>query len=304
MQGPLKIPFLKTGDEIRIVAPASAVERSYIESTFKSLELLDFRPSLGKNVFSVFNQFAGTDEQRRKDFQQALDDVSVKAIFCARGGYGSIRILDSLDFKSFRKTPKWIVGFSDITLFHLMVNQEFGLPTIHAPMPVNFSNRHFPEHLRHLKNILQGETQTLAIKGHTLNTEGHCRGKLIGGNLSILYSLQATPYELDTREKILFIEDVGEQLYHLDRIMQNFTLSGKLKELKGLIVGGLTAMKDKKRPFGKKAEEIVHEYVRGLDIPVVFGFPAGHMENNLPFVLGGEISLEVSKQFSKLHFLT
>lgn len=289
------IPFLNPGEQIRIIAPASVVERDYIVNTVQSLEALGYKVSLGKYIFSVFNQFAGTDEQRIQDFQEGIDDSEVKAIFCARGGYGSVRIINSLDFSSFREHPKWIVGFSDITIFHTLLNNQFSLPSIHAPMPVNFSSTSFQNNLRQLNNILIGKLENISIEKHALNIEGIGKGNIVGGNLSILYSLQATSYEIDTENKILFIEDVGEQLYHLDRMLQNFSLSGKFKDITGLIVGGLTAMKDKKRPFGKNAEEIIREYVEDSGIPVAFGFPAGHIENNVPFMLGAKIELEVEE---------
>ncbi len=291
---------LKPGDEIRIVAPASNVEKDYIERTLVSLKDLGYVATLGKNVFSDFNQFAGTDDKRLADFQQAIDDPHVKAIFCARGGYGSIRIINKINFQKFRKSPKWIVGFSDITVFHSIMNCNFRIATVHSQMPVNFDRPQFSENLKKLNNILQGQKPEIDATMNFLNRNGECGGILVGGNLSILYSLQATPFQINTKNKILFIEDVGEQLYHLDRMLNNFKLSGKLKYLKGLIVGGMTDMQDKKRPFGKTAYEIVHDAVKEDDYPVLFDFPAGHLDNNEPFILGAEAELTVNHDYAFL----
>jgi muramoyltetrapeptide carboxypeptidase len=293
---------LLPGDEVRIVSPASIVERDYIEKTTKSLENIGYRATYGKNLFSGFNQFAGTDEQRTLDFQDAIDDPAVKAIFCARGGYGSIRIISKINFSNFNKAPKWVAGFSDITVFHSLLNTKFRIQTLHSPMPVNFESPQFEKKLGQLNQLLQGKKPNIEVPGNTLNREGYNKGILAGGNLSILYSLQSTPYELDTKNKILFIEDVGEQLYHLDRMMNNFLLSGKLKKLKGLIVGGMTDMQDKKRPFGKTAYEIVFDAVKQYSYPVLFDFPAGHIDNNIPFLLGGEVCLKVGDNTSIVEY--
>ena len=294
---------LKKGDTIAIIAPASRVEKDYIEKAVKSLTDLGYIVRLGDNVFSEYHQFAGIDSQRCEDFQSALDDKEVKAVFCARGGYGSVRIVDSLDFSEFRKSPKWIVGFSDITVFHSLLNGKFGISTVHAPMPVNAKSPFFQENLQQLDAILKGKRPEIKISHHSLNRPGNYKGRLVGGNLSILYSLQATPYEIDTKGKILFIEDVGEQLYHLDRMLNNLRLSGKLKDLKGLIVGGMTAMEDKKRPFGKSPYEIVLEAAQDFGFPIAFDFPAGHIDNNVPFVLGEEITLSVTAEKSVIRYI-
>lgn len=296
-------PFLSPGDEIRIVSPASVVEKDYIEKTTQSLEKLGYKVSLGKNVFAGYHQFAGEDIKRTEDVQQALDDKEVRAVFCARGGYGCVRIIDQLDFSIFQKNPKWMVGFSDITVFHSHLNIHLKIPSVHSPMPVNFDSPFFSENLEQLNNILRGKLKEIQLGSSPLNRAGNARGTLVGGNLSILYSLQATPYELDTENKILFIEDVGEQLYHLDRMLNNLRLSGKIGRIKALVVGGLTDMQDKKRPFGKSAEEIVGDAIKAFNYPVAFGFPAGHTKNNHPFLLGVDINLEVSKKGSRIQYL-
>lgn len=299
-----RIPdYLKAGDEIRIISPASRVGKKYIEKAVNSLRNLGYKVSFGENLFAGFHQFAGEDSERISDMQSALDDPEVKAIFCARGGYGSVRLIDKLDFTQFGKSPKWIIGFSDITVFHAHLNGNLITASIHSPMPVNFSSPDFLTNLAQLGNLLQGKNQILEFPHHPLNREGRAEGKLVGGNLSILYSLQATPFELDSTNCILFIEDVGEQLYHLDRILNNFRLSGKFSKLKGLVVGAFTEMKDKKRPFGKTVFEIISEYTEGYDYPVLFNFPAGHIENNLPFVLGTQIKLVIKDQGTSIKYL-
>lgn len=288
-------PWLSANDEIRIVAPASAVEKSYIENAVKAISDLGYKVTLGKHIFEVFNQYAGTDPERLTDFQEALNDPAVKAIFCARGGYGSIRIIDQLDFSYFRKNPKWIVGFSDITVFHSLLNGYFNIASIHSPMPVNFNSPFFAGNLKQLDNILKGRSEDITIPCEMLNKHGVGKGPLRGGNISILQNLQATPFELQSRGAILFIEEVGEQLYHLDRMMQNLVRSGKLSKINGLIVGGMTEMKDKQRPFGKTPNEIILEATEQYNFPVAFNFPAGHMENNIPFLLGSMTELSVNE---------
>jgi muramoyltetrapeptide carboxypeptidase len=293
---------LLPGDEIRIVAPASIVEKDYVDKALDSLTKLGYKATLGKNIFSGFNQFAGSDIERISDFQNAVNDPQVKAIFCARGGYGSIRVISKIDFLRLKRNPKWIVGFSDITVFHSLLNNKFNIATLHSPMPVNFEKPHFHENLAQLNLILKGQKPTIELNSNSLNRIGYCKGKVMGGNLSILCSLQSTPYEIDTKNKILFIEDVGEQLYHLDRMMNNFLLSGKLTHLKGLIVGGMTDMQDKKRPFGKTAYEIIFEAVKYFSYPVLFDFPAGHTDNNVPFILGAEAALIVDHKQSVIKY--
>jgi len=294
--------FLLPGDEIRIISPASAPEKDYIDKTAQALQKLGYKVTLGKNALTVYHQFAGEDNLRLEDAQSAMDEKQVKAIFCARGGYGSIRIIDKLDFSHFRENPKWIVGFSDITVFHSLLNGQYRIPTIHSPMPVNYESPAFNENLDQLNDLLQGKLSAVQFGSHSLNRMGVTEGRLIGGNLSILHNLQSTPYEVDAKGKILFIEDVGEQLYHLDRMLNNFRLSGKLDSLSGLIVGSMTDMKDKKRPFGKSAYEIIAEAVKSYNYPLAFGFEAGHTENNVPFILGADIEFRVSKSGSEIRY--
>jgi muramoyltetrapeptide carboxypeptidase len=296
-------PALLYGDAISICAPASIVEKEYVEHTAESLTQLGYHVELGKHVFNDYNQFAGTDAQRLTDFQEALDNPRIRAIFCARGGYGSVRIIDSLSFTTFRRFPKWIVGFSDISVFHALINDKFHMATIHAPMPVNFESSFFQANLQQIDSILKGNLPDIRVETNIYNRNGSCRGTIVGGNLSILYSLQSTFCEVDTRNKILFFEDTGEQLYHLDRMMNNLRLSGKFRKLKGLIVGGMTDMQDKKIPFGKSTYEIIREIVEKYDFPVVFDFPAGHISNNIPFILGSEVDLVVDNKGGLIRYI-
>ncbi|MBI4645273.1 MAG: LD-carboxypeptidase [Bacteroidia bacterium] len=290
-------PFLKKGDKIAIVSPAGKTEPSYITNAKILLEKLGYEVFLGKNVHSSYFQFAGTDSQRAADMQQMLDDASIKAILCSRGGYGTIRIIESLDFKKFRKAPKWIIGYSDITVLHTYLNKYTGCLSIHGTMPKNFpKDLTINTSIESLHRILTGQTAYYEIQPHPLNRTGYAQGIIIGGNLSLLYSLNGTKYFPDTKDKILFIEDTGEYLYHLDRMMMNLKTGGKLDHLNGLIIGGMTDMKDNETPFGKNAEQIIADIVKEYKYPVCFGFPAGHCDTNLSFILGMRTFLIVEKQ--------
>jgi muramoyltetrapeptide carboxypeptidase len=228
--------------------------------------------------------------------QMMLDHPEVKAIFCARGGYGTVRIIDRLNFDYFEQHPKWIVGYSDITALHSHIHTQFGIETLHAIMPVNFGEAGSDVAVESLRDVLFGEAPDYHIPAAPLHIEGEARGILTGGNLSILYSLSATSSDIDTEGKILFIEDLDEYLYHIDRMMINLHRAGKLSNLKGLIVGGMSRMNDNKVPFGKNAEEIIYDYASGLNIPVCFGFPAGHQPDNRALILGREVNMSVSQQ--------
>lgn len=292
----LKPPFLTTGDCIRIVSPSGKVKEEKARPGIELLRQAGYRVVVGKHVFNNHFQFAGTDKQRLADLQQAFDDPDCKAIICARGGYGAIRIVDQLDLSKFRKNPKWLVGFSDITVLHARLQQE-GFCSIHGAMPgFYFQNESASESFTSLLQVLRGESFKIEIPHHEFNRNGQVTGELVGGNLSIVYSLMGTRFDVDMDGKILFIEDLSEYLYYLDRMMHSLKLSGKLEKLKGLVVGGFTDMKDNDSPFGQSALEIIQQAVKDYDYPVCFGFPAGHIDRNLPLVLGAEYALEVSDQ--------
>jgi muramoyltetrapeptide carboxypeptidase len=248
------------------------------------------------NLFSEFHQFSGTDEERAADLQWAINQSEIEAIICFRGGYGTVRIIDKIDFSPLLTRPKWIVGYSDVTVLHARLN-TLGVVSIHGSMPVNFPTN-TQEAISTLRQALFGEFTPLEAVGNKLNRYGIAEGELVGGNLSIIYSLQGSKDAFNTSGKILFIEDLDEYLYHIDRMMQNLKRSGLLSGLKGLIVGGMTDMRDNTVPFGKTAEEIILEAVSEYSYPVCFDFPAGHIKDNRAMAFGKKIRLEVSSTTS------
>lgn len=288
-------PCLQPGDRIRIVSPAGKVQR---EKVLPGIELLldeGFEVMVGRHVFGKHFQYAGTDNQRLADLQEAVNDPETKAIICARGGYGCIRIIGKVDFSPLLIKPKWLVGFSDVTIFHAALN-KLGIASIHGPMPGFFlENKKPARSFFSLLELLTSGKSQMESKGHALNREGSSSGELVGGNLSLICSLQGTPWQLETEGKILVVEDVSEYLYHLDRMMQNLRLSGMLKNLSGLIVGAFTEMKDNESPFGKTACEIIREAVQEYSFPVCFDFPVGHIPKNWALMLGSTYQLEVAE---------
>ena len=286
--------YLRKGDKIAIVATARKIKLAELQPAIDVLNNWGLEVILGKNLWNEEYQFAGTTEQRTQDLQQALDDKNINAIFCARGGYGTVKIIDSIDFTEFKKHPKWIVGYSDVTVLHNHINQNFNIQTLHATMPINFSTNS-AESLQSLKNALFGEKLSYQFDTHLLNRKGEAAGELVGGNLSIIYSLTGTNSILNTASKILFIEDLEEYLYHIDRMMMNLKRAGMLAQLSGLIVGGMTEMKDNAIPYGKTAEEIILDNVKEYDYPVCFGFEAGHTSTNLALKMGATVKLKVAE---------
>lgn len=284
-------PYLKKGDTVAIIATARKISKEEIQPAVTFFESYGLSVLLGKNLFESNNQYAGTDLQRAEDLQWALNDKNIKAIIIARGGYGTIRLMEHVDFTEFKKCPKWVVGYSDVTVLHSAIH-NIGVATLHATMPLNFSKNQ--EATRSLIKALLGKLTEIETEENYSNIEGTTSGKLVGGNLSLLYALSGTPYDIDTRDKILFIEDLDEYLYHLDRMMMQLKLSGKLSCLKGLIVGGMTDMKDNAIPFGKLPEEIILDAVRDYNYPVCFDFPAGHIDKNLAMYFGREVELTVN----------
>lgn len=291
--------FLKPGDKVGIVATARKISREEVEPAIKVLESWGLAVELGGNLFETDNQFAGNDDLRAGDLQQMLDNPEIRAIICARGGYGTVRIIDQLNFLNFEKNPKWIVGYSDITVLHSHIHRNFEIETLHATMPLNFpADGGFSEPVEALRKCLFGEAPGYEIQAGELSRTGHAQGVVVGGNLSILYSLCGTPSEIETEGKILFIEDLDEYLYHIDRMMMNLKRSGKLEHLAGLVIGGMSQMRDNTIPFGKTAEQIIADVVKEYNYPVLFGFPAGHLDVNMPLVFGREAILEVGEQAS------
>lgn len=290
-------PSLQRGDTIAITCPAGFMERDKVEACVATLESWGFRVRVGDRVGGdSLNYFSGTDAERLAELQRFLDDPTVNAILCARGGYGTSRIIDDIRFKSFRKQPKWIIGFSDITALHSHICTRFRIATLHAPMAGAFQpGRLLPEHLQSLRHALEGEKNTYLVGPHPLNRKGTAVGELIGGNLALLAHLCGTPSEPKTRGRILFLEDVGEYLYHIDRMLLQLKRSGKLSRLAGLIVGGFSDCKDTDRPFGQTAEQIIRAAVQEYDYPVCFGFPVSHERENVTLKIGIGYKLKVSK---------
>ena len=298
----MKIPLsIKPGDKIRIVSPAGKVSEKHVFPAVEWLQKQGFKVELGKHVFASHFQFAGTDSERLDDLQTALDDPETAAIICSRGGYGTVRIIEKLNCTDFLKYPKWLVGFSDITILHVCMN-NLGVATIHGAMPRYFFDENgLPtENLNSLMQLLSGKKVQYSVKSEKANKPGKVSGELVGGNLSIISSLQGTKYEIDTFGKILFLEDIDEFLYHTDRMIHQLKLSGKLDNLAGLILGDFTEMKDNESPFGKTVHEIVSEAVEDFSYPVCFGFPAGHDKKNLALGFGLKWELEVFEKKSVL----
>lgn len=294
----LRPEHLKHGDTIAIVSTARKISTAEIQPAVDELTDWGLKVVVGKNIYNQQNQFAGSDEQRLADFQNALDDKNIKAILFARGGYGTVRIIDAANWSKFKQNPKWLIGFSDITVIHSHVLQNCGAETLHAPMAFNFKKAS-TDSIDALKKILFGENISYTIPENILsdmNRHGSAKGILTGGNLSILYAMNGTPSDIDYSGKILFIEDIDEYLYHIDRMMLTLKRAGKLKSLAGLIVGGITDMKDNTVPFGKSAEEIILEAVAEYSYPVCFGFPAGHIRDNRPLIFGSEVELNVTEE--------
>ncbi len=294
-------PFLETGDKVGIVAPARSIPEESYPEIIRIIKQQGFEPIRGKSTHLFHGPFAGTDDERRADLQHMLDDEDIKAIFCLRGGYGTIRIIEELDFSQFLKTPKWLIGFSDITILHNKLNQ-LAVASMHGQMPLNFVGRTENKGLEKLFDTLKGEALSYELEANTLNRPGQADAEIVGGNVAILCSLIGTPYDINTDGIILFIEEVGEYLYRFDRLMHHLKLSGKLANLKGLIVGGLSDMKDNEPPFGQSAEGIVADLVKDYDYPLCFGFPAGHIPENYPLIFGQKIELDVEHSGIKIRF--
>lgn len=284
---------LKKGDAVAVTCPAKKLPHSLTDAV-QLLESWGLHVILGETVGASYHQFAGDDALRTRDFQRFLDDDSVKAIFAARGGYGTIRIIDQLNFSTFKTKPKWIVGFSDITVLHSHIYTNYQIETIHGQMPLTIPDGSKPS-LETLRKVLFDETLVYQYPNKTTGKYGEATGILAGGNLSILVTLSGSVSEIDYRNKILFIEDVGEYLYAVDRMLWALKRSGKLAQLNGLIVGSFTQIQDNDIPFGQTVEEIVMEHVRDYHYPVCFNFPAGHIPDNQALIFGRQVRLTVDK---------
>jgi muramoyltetrapeptide carboxypeptidase len=293
--------YLQKGDTVAIVATARKHIEDQLESAIAFLHEIGLKVILGKSIGLENNQLAGSDLERAQDFQNQINNPEVKAIWCVRGGYGTVRMIDLIDFSSFQKNPKWIIGFSDVTVLHQHINR-MNIASLHAIMAVNVPKA-TEEAKQNFKKTLFGEPLHYEIKKHHLNQIGETTAEIVGGNLSIIYSLLGSDSIVDFKDKILFLEDLDEYLYHIDRMMFGLQRAGVLEHLKGLIVGNMNKMHDNPIPWGKNAEEIIYERAAKYGFPILFDFPAGHIHNNCAIPLGKKVSLKVENEKASLTFL-
>lgn len=293
-------PYLKPGDTVGILATARKVAEEPLGPAIKLLKSWGLNVVIGKTVGLDDNQLAGQDWQRATDLQQMLDNPSIKAVWCAKGGYGTVRIIDRIDFTKFRKKPKWIIGFSDATVLHSHIN-KMGIATVHGIVGISVSGA-TPEAIESFRKSLFGGRIEYRIPPHACNKNGKAYGEIMGGNLSVLYSIMGSPSEADYKGKIIFIEDLDEYLYHIDRMMMNLKRNGYFKNVKGIIIGGMTKMRDNDIPWGHDALQIVQDIVKEYNIPVCYNFPAGHIKDNRALIFGANATLEVTASGTKLTF--
>ena len=292
--------YLQKGDTVAIVSTARKVSKKELIPALAILKNWGINVVLGTSIEAEEHQFAGNDKLRASDFQEMLDNPKIKAIWCARGGYGTIRMIDLLDFSNFKNNPKWIIGYSDVTVLHSHLHQ-LGFETLHAQMPVSIETK-TAACVQSLKNSLFGNNNNIIIPSEASNVAGNAKGVVVGGNLSMLYSLCGSSSSISTKGKILFIEDLDEYLYHIDRMLQNLKRNGMLDQLEGLIIGGMTKMNDNDIPFGQSAEEIILSICDDYNYPIVFNFPAGHIKDNRALILGRKAELIISKTETILTF--
>lgn len=295
-------PYLKKGDTIGITCPAGYMAKEKASSCIKALQQWGYEVLVGKTLGSKSKTyFSGTDEERLNEFQAMLDAPEIKAILCGRGGYGVGRIIDRLDFTAFKKNPKWIIGFSDITVFHAHINRNFNIATLHSPMAGAFNEGGYRnKYIKSIRAALEGEKANYSCRTNRFNHTGKATGELVGGNLALITHLIGTKSAYKTKGKILFIEDIGEQHYNIDRMLHQLKRSGSLNDLAALIIGKFTDMQDTERPFGKNVQTIIHELISEYKYPVCFGFPVSHDKENLALKVGCTYQLSVSKQTVQL----
>lgn len=288
--------FLKEGDTIGILAPARRVSEEEIAPAIELFQTWGLRVKTSPRLYGSCQQFSGSDAQRAEDMQAIIEDPAIRAIICARGGYGVARMVDLVDWSPLLSDPKWIAGFSDITVMHAHLQKNYSLETLHATMPLSFPDNVGTDTFDSLHDALFGHLQAYRVDAHPLNRNGKASGILTGGNLSVLYSILDSPSDVSWQDKILFLEDLDEYLYHIDRMMLNLMRSGRLAGIRALVVGGMTEMRDNAVPFGYTAEEIIREKMENISVPLVFGFPAGHTARNLALYLGRNVNLSVGDQ--------
>lgn len=292
--------FLQPGDTIYITAPAKAIEESVVLEAKKTLETWGLIVRVAPHCLGRAAYFSGTDAERLADFQHGLDDPSIKAILCARGGYGCVRIVEELNWTAFQQNPKWIIGFSDVTVIHSHLN-TLGVATIHGIMPVNVEKASAKVE-ETLRKALFGENLKYTVPCQNENRLGVAQGELVGGNLSILYSMMGSESQVDCKGKILFIEDLDEYLYHIDRMMLSLKRCGCFDGLQGLVVGSFIKMHDNEIPWGKNAHEIILDITKKYNFPIVFNFPAGHIHDNNTLIFGKKVSLEINDKETILKY--
>ncbi|MCK5857421.1 MAG: LD-carboxypeptidase [Bacteroidales bacterium] len=290
-----KPELLKLTNKVGIISTARKISKQEIQPAIDRLQRWGLEPILGKHLFAEHHQFAGTTDQRVADLQEMLDNPEIKAVFCARGGYGTVQLIDKIDFSGFRQHPKWVIGYSDVTVLHSHINRYCEVETLHATMPINFPKTARDDNaLESLYNALFYGDNEYRIKHHPFNKKGVAQGQLVGGNLSILNSLLGSPSDVNTIGKILFIEDLDEYLYHIDRMMMNMKRNGKFDHIRALLVGGMSDMNDNEIPFGKTAEEIIIDVLGDVTFPILFNVPAGHIDDNRTLNIGGNTMVEVN----------
>jgi len=292
--------FLQKGDTVGILATARKIDLATLQPGIKLLESWGLHVVIGKTIGKEQDQLAGADWQRATDFQEMLDNPKIKAIWAAKGGYGTVRMVDRIDFTNFKKKPKWIVGFSDVTVLHSHIN-NMDIGTLHAIMAISAKTA-TPEAIESFRKALFGEKLEYHIPHHDFNKNGKASGELVGGNLSVLYSIQGSKSAVDMKGKILFLEDLDEYLYHIDRMMMNLKRNGSLDGVKGIIIGGMTSMNDNDIPWGKDALEIIQDIVKDYKIPVAYNFPAGHIKDNRALIFGKTVNFEVNDKETVLKF--
>ncbi len=289
-------PYLKKGDMIGIVCPSGYMPEEKAATCMDVLQQWGYKVKVGKTVGNQFHYFSGTDAERLADMQAMLDDVQVKAILCGRGGYGMSRIIDQLEFKKFRKNPKWLIGFSDITVLHAHVYRQYKIATLHAPMAAAFNDGAYKkQYVQSLRKALKGIRSNYVCPSHSLNRIGKAEGELIGGNLSLVAHLVGSVSSFKTKGRILFLEDVGEYIYHIDRMMIQLKRNGMLQNLAGLVIGGFTDIKDTTTTFGSDVFSIIQSHVAAYNFPVCFHFPVSHDKHNYALKIGVRHELTVTK---------
>lgn len=294
-------PYLQKGDTIGIVCPAGFMPAEKAKTCIDVLQQWGFKVKVGKTLGNQFHYFSGTDEERLEDLQQMMDDLDVKAILCGRGGYGLSRMIDHINFKRFIKHPKWIIGFSDITVLHAHIIQHYKIATLHAPMAAAFNDAQYKnKYVQSLKNALLGKPAEYSCKANKLNSEGECEGRLVGGNLALVAHLIGSSSSFSTKNKILFLEDVGEYVYNVDRMMIQLKRSGMFDKLAGCIIGCFTDMKDTTTPFGQDVYDVIKFHLKDSDYPVCFQFPVSHEKENYALKVGVKYQLSVTPRSVQL----